>query len=239
MGLPTTGLVYEWDARWPKFQERTGASATTPAVAASDPVGSWSPRTGSIYLTGVSADNRRPLLQFDTANRPRLRSAGIAWLESPTFTTLNQPFRILVVGASNLVGTERWVDSANRPLFGNANSTGQMYAGSNVLTGGTLTTAVIAMGGLFNGTSSRLNANRVQLISGSPTSPGSQSLTKLYIFADPSGVAPLVGDIMHVAVYDSNADDTIEDQAILYMMATWQGRVLGRVQSKLTRGLVR
>lgn len=48
------------DPYYGTFQERTGASATTPAAANNDPVGTWRSRTGEYYT--APADAARPLL---------------------------------------------------------------------------------------------------------------------------------------------------------------------------------
>lgn len=56
------------------YQERTGASASTPAVAANDPVGTWRARTGQNFV--APSDAARPTLQFLGTN-PSLLFDGV------------------------------------------------------------------------------------------------------------------------------------------------------------------
>jgi hypothetical protein len=62
-----SGLALWLDPSYGLYQETTGASATTPAAAHGDPVGTWKARTGQ-YFT-ASATTKRPLLQISGAYR--------------------------------------------------------------------------------------------------------------------------------------------------------------------------
>lgn len=68
------GLAVWFDPAFGLFQERTGASATTPAAAAADPVGTWRARNVAVYLT-APADAARPTLRF-SGTRPYLEFDG-------------------------------------------------------------------------------------------------------------------------------------------------------------------
>src|SRR3954463_177093 len=50
------------------FQERTGASATTPAIAEADPVGSWLDQSGNGRHATAAADSNRPTLKLASQN---------------------------------------------------------------------------------------------------------------------------------------------------------------------------
>lgn len=68
------GLVLWLDPTYGLYQETTGASATTPAVADGDPVGTWLARTGQ-YLTAAS-DTERPTLK-PVSGFPLVRTDGV------------------------------------------------------------------------------------------------------------------------------------------------------------------
>jgi hypothetical protein len=69
------GLVLWLDPSYGLYQETTGASAATPAVAANDPVGTWKARNAAVYFSAVSTSGR-PTLQFD-AGKPYLLFDGV------------------------------------------------------------------------------------------------------------------------------------------------------------------
>lgn len=59
------------------YQERTGASATTPATATNDPVGSWLDQSGGSRHYTAAADGNRPTIQTSQINgKPALRFDG-------------------------------------------------------------------------------------------------------------------------------------------------------------------
>lgn len=68
------GLALWLDPSYGLYQETTGASATTPAVADGDPVGTWQARTGQ-YLTAPGT-TARPLLKM-VNGKPLLRFDGV------------------------------------------------------------------------------------------------------------------------------------------------------------------
>lgn len=66
--LALSGLAAWFDATRSTFQERTGGSATTPAAADNDPVGSWLDLSGNARHATGPADSKRPVLKLGVKN---------------------------------------------------------------------------------------------------------------------------------------------------------------------------
>src|SRR5215467_3507238 len=81
------GLFGWGDPTCGKCQEGTGASATTPAAAANDPVGTWLWRTGQYLVAPGTGAGQRPTLQFGANSKPFLLADGAnGWLTQSTGT---------------------------------------------------------------------------------------------------------------------------------------------------------
>lgn len=73
-----TGLKLWLKADTGLYQERTGASATTPASADADPVGSWLDQSGQANHITAASDARRPALKLAIQNGlPVVRFDGV------------------------------------------------------------------------------------------------------------------------------------------------------------------
>lgn len=76
--LSVSGLKLWLKADSGLYQERTGASATTPASADGDPVGTWLDRSGQANHLTTTADSKRPSLKLAIQNgRPAVLSDGV------------------------------------------------------------------------------------------------------------------------------------------------------------------
>jgi hypothetical protein len=94
------------------FQERTGASATTPADGDGEVVGSWLDQSGNGNHVVAAADTNRPTLQVAEQNgRNVVRFDGVDnFLQSGAFT-LVQPEHVFIVYKSIVIGAEAVSDS--------------------------------------------------------------------------------------------------------------------------------
>lgn len=134
---PTTWLLEYSPALWLDstfglFQERTGASATTPAAAHGDPVGTWRARTGQNFV--APADGQRPTLRLNT---------GLGFVDfDATDDTLdeasanNVPLTWFVVEETKSAGASRRTLTSsggdNRVLSISRNNGNSFYVGGSV-----------------------------------------------------------------------------------------------------------
>jgi hypothetical protein len=111
------------------YQERTGASATTPAVADTNPVGSWLDQSGSGNHFTATADTRRPLLKTNILNgMPVLRFDGVNdFLRAATFDPGDSVSLFLVVTPSTT--------STTYGLFDSAHDTAGTFRGGSISSG--------------------------------------------------------------------------------------------------------
>lgn len=89
-----------WESDFGTFQERTGASATTPASADTDPIGTWTNRYGTSYYAITDNDAKRPTNQTNEINSlPAVRFDGVNdILKTAAFAAeLTQPNTIILV----------------------------------------------------------------------------------------------------------------------------------------------
>lgn len=134
---PTTWLLEYSPALWLDstfglFQERTGASATTPAAAHGDPVGTWRARTGQNFV--APADGQRPTLRSNT---------GLAFVDFDNTddqmdegSANNVPYTWFLVEETKSVGAgSRTLTSSggdNRVLSISRNSGNSFFVGGSV-----------------------------------------------------------------------------------------------------------
>lgn len=95
-----SGLNFWLKADAGLYQERTGASATTPASADSDPVGTWLDQSGQANHVVASANSKRPTLKLSVQNgRSVVRFDGVDdCLKLSAFgVALSQPHTMFIV----------------------------------------------------------------------------------------------------------------------------------------------
>lgn len=110
--LSVPDLANWWDSTEHTYQERTGASATTPALVATDPVGSWKDKIGGIWY-GPDADGKRPTIAVSGVRHVRFDATDDGMAGIPSDLTITRPFTLVLIGRAGTdnTGSRRMLQS--------------------------------------------------------------------------------------------------------------------------------
>jgi len=175
-----------------------------------DPVGTWPDQSGNEYdliqadggkkpLYKTNIQNGLPGVLFDKIDDTLYKAYG---------TTYNQPCTVFAVTkciATNHTGIMFDGSGANRQQIAYiSDDTYQLYAGT-ALGGGTTGTTCAIHTGLYNGASSTLRVNEVEILAGNAGAAGSESMS----MGDVPGAGVVWnGYIFEIVYYDGNEDPT-------------------------------
>lgn len=210
------------------YQERTGAGATTPAVADGDPVGTWRDQSSTAGQWVNGADSRRPtlklaikndlpILRFDAADDELTRTQA---LTGPI--TICSVLRTSALGQNNSGSIFGAGGSTNAIQFlqdGFASGLAKMTAGGTTLN---LTEPVLntfeVRTWVFDGASSAGYTNGTLDVVGTT---GTLSWSNLIIGADGSGFRHWAGDLGELLIYTGALGS--EDRAAVesYLNTRW------------------
>ncbi len=184
------------------FQERTGASATTPAAADGDPVGTWWDWSGNVRHATAPADTKRSTKQTVSGHATIRWDAIDDWLATAAFSEQAQPFTVIIVSRSSnvSVGSTMFDGVSDTKRAVSYISAGRWYwnAGSNIDTGDAADTNINTHACIFSGASSVYRLNGVTL---DASNVGSNAITGLSIGNNYLGTSAWIGDIYEVLVY--------------------------------------
>jgi hypothetical protein len=204
------------------YQERTGASATTLAVAGDDPVGTWLDQSGNARHLKATSDGVRPLLKLAIQNgRQIVRFDGTDdHLKADAFT-LNQPEHFFIVGKPTN-GSVWWdgnVNGSMRGWFLNGVDRLLLYAGSNgPEIASWVNGAWSIISGQYNGANSYIRRNAAASITGNP---GAVNGGGFVLCATPGGTAPTACDVAEVIIYSSAISVAEETRVRNYLNKRW------------------
>jgi hypothetical protein len=183
------------------------SAKTTPVTGDGDPVGGWVEQngTGDDVLQAVSADRytyRAAVAALN--NQPALDNDGTDHLSIASFAggALAQPITIFWVGImTSVAATKVWYDSpAPQVRLLVASGAYRMNAGANVDAGTPDTNAHIITT-LFNGASSVVWVDGVQVNSGNP---GANAMNGLFLGALNNGTFNMIGQKARVIIYSGD-----------------------------------
>jgi hypothetical protein len=215
--MSISGLVLWLDPTYGAYQEITGASATTPAIANNDPVGTWKAKTGQYFTS--PANGQRPLFKTAIKNgRAILRFDGVDdHLQATTFIVANQPDTAIAVFDTGRIFDGQGGTARQLFLQGTSGAIG-IHAGlalSTVINVAAGTFRLVS--GKFNGASSTVRINGVQQVSGDA---GASALNSpFYINTD--NISHFGGDLGEFLIYSPSpsASDTGKIEA--YLNSKW------------------
>jgi hypothetical protein len=207
------GLAAQWDAS--KIPGLSGGASMT----------RWDDSfTSSRHLTTVDGTVTYETSQFGSL--PGVR-CNPGWLRSASFGPLTQPTTIfLVLKLIDTAGFYILMDSTagatDRHVFAHNNATGdwEMYAGASAIVGGTPDTSAHVFTVTFNGASSSLRIDGVEVFTGDPGSGGLDGIT-LGADVNSDGDSKVVyGEVLP---YDALIDSTDRSTIEAYLATKWIG----------------
>lgn len=116
-----------WESDFGAFQERSGVTATTPAVANNDPVGTWKSKYGTTTYIIAATDANRPSTQTNQLNSlPVIRFNGTTHFLSVLYVELGTAYTIIAIVKSSATGTifAQWASGATQPQINTYHITG-------------------------------------------------------------------------------------------------------------------
>lgn len=227
--LPSLAAWYTADPAY-LFQERTGASATTPAAADGDPVGTWLDRSGNARHLTAATDAKRPTLKLVSGRWYVRIDAVDDDMDFPAGFAQSLPFYGYFT-MSNTGGTVGY-----RQLLSRNPTTGpSLYAGNGMT--GALRPAVwwASLGATYGSDVSGLHAVRYRIASAAVTgvavdggaeATGATTGTVLGDWTKLGGGAPvsqhLGADVGEIVLAQGTTLSAGEDASLLtYIRAAW------------------
>lgn len=241
-----TGLALWLNAEMGLFQERSGASASTPASSDGDPVGSWLDQSGNGRHAIALSDAKRPTLKLGVQNGRNvvrgdgtddvLRSDVVA---SAVLTGSDVPFSLVWAGKQSST-------SGNRSFWGSArsgsghplhrfrcNATSSYHSdrrddsGTSVsVSGGTPDTSAHVFALVFTGTTVSLWRDGTAVFTGQAQNVGTLTLDAFSVlgWSRPSPEVDeefLAGDLFELLLYDSALSDAPRQELQAYLKTRW------------------
>lgn len=215
-----------------RFQETTGASATTLATLDGDPVGSLKDKSGNNYYATAAADSQRPTLKLCQQNGlPGLLGDGVDdYLLMTGMTTVTFPYTIFCVGRFvTATGMRDIYDGAvvnqcalRYTVNGTSITTGPFLG---ILAGGNSIQQFLNSTRLYvtqiNGTRCRFWIDNV-LRAGPPSSNSTLSMTGVTLLASGGGSQNWHNGLFHeIFILRGLSDDQTINKVAIYLGKKW------------------
>lgn len=174
--------------------------------------------------TGLLTENGRPAIEFDGSDD---------YLQASSLNISQPTMYFIVAKRDALTGKQNYIDGATTSqeiMIDSSNDTYDIEAGTGLTTTVVATTNQQVLVALFNGASSELFVNAVEI--GLSGTPGTNAINNLIVGADSDQSDLLDGKMQEIIIYDADQSDrvllqdNINTYFVLYGLKHYRQRVL-------------